>query len=123
MDIDYDRDDARRLVRASLTGVFDGAALMILADRMRSEGAWAYGLLLDARRLSSLPTAQDLTRLTDYVSPDSATATARGPLALVVQDEDLYARACVYLTLGVARGRRIDVFRHVPDAEAWLSKA
>jgi hypothetical protein len=117
MPVRYERDDVRRRVVITAEGPFEPAEFSALIERRRREGTSAYGALYDLRRMTGCPTFDDL-RL--FMSEAAQTNQARGPLAIVATDPDIYSRACTYATLG--RGTvTVEVFRDRHEAEQWLT--
>jgi hypothetical protein len=120
MAIQYDRDDARRLVILTGRGTFETREILQVIDRQRAEGVWGYGLLYDLRRTTGHPGLSDLRDIMSKVASYAATERRRGPVALLTTDPDFYGAACAYAALGRSR-LRIEVFRELEDATAWLA--
>jgi DNA-directed RNA polymerase subunit RPC12/RpoP len=51
--IQYERDDARHRALITITGPFNAPEVRVCLEQHRAEGAWAYGVLYDVRRMTS----------------------------------------------------------------------
>ena len=79
--IDIDRWIPRvTVVGSDPVGLPDALALL---GRQIAEGAWAYGTLHDARRVTWVPTLDDIRTIVAYVDTKARTIGPRGPVAFV----------------------------------------
>jgi hypothetical protein len=117
--IDYQRDDIARRVTVTVDGPFDAAAWHAgTGQRHQRERVWTYAMLYDLRGLTGDVSMEDLKAMFT-VTLRVATTAERGPVAVVVTDETLYARACMFAALG-RQVLRVQVCRDLEEAEAWL---
>jgi hypothetical protein len=119
MPLDIVRDDSRRRFVVTGSGDFDSREVIVFFERMREEGTWAYGVLYDMRFVTNVPAVSALREVAEVAAQSPPGLGARGPLAIVVADQEAYTQACSYAAL--SRGRAIEIFRDKPDAEKWLS--
>ncbi len=120
MPITLVRDDAARTAVATGEGAFRPDDIFNLLETLRHSGAWAYGVILDLRRMTGPTNVADLKRIRDITSPISGPDDRRGPLAIVATVEGLYAMACAYAALSGHQGR-VGVFRERVEADQWLA--
>jgi hypothetical protein len=117
------REDDRNRIVAVGDGVFDAGELIEVLAGIRDSGAWTYGMLFDARRMTEASPVVDLNVDVKPVLSLTASADrqdgARGPLAIVVTSPVLYRMACAFATL--SKWDRVQVFRDRPEAEDWLA--
>ena len=120
MAIEYDRDDARRLVVLTGRGALVTSEILQVIERQRAEDTWSYGLLYDLRRTTGHPDLADLRDIMSKVASYAASERTRGPVAVLTTDPDVYSAACAYSALGRSK-LRIEVFRELEEATRWLA--
>jgi hypothetical protein len=118
--VTYDRDDAQRRIIIKLAGAFELPATLALVDRLAADGAWSYGLLYDARTLTSAPTMSELQTIVDRVQVMTA-RRPRGPVAVVTPDPSVSELAQMYASR-LAGTVNIAVFRTLDEGRAWLDE-
>jgi len=120
MPIVVDRDDARRRLTATATGVLTAAEVMAFVDTQRAGDLRQYALLFDARQASTRARPADAVQLAERVALDAEATGSRGPAAIVAGD-GLFELATLYETYCHGAGVHvIRVFRERDDAERWL---
>jgi hypothetical protein len=117
--IRYERDDTRRRVVVTLEGQFQTDDILASLERNRSEDTWTYGVLYDLRLVTGHPTIADLRQIMNAAATRPRGEGARGPLALLATDPDLYGRMCTYAAL--QKSTTVEVFRALDDADQWLT--
>jgi hypothetical protein len=118
LELDYTVDDTARLIHASVAGPFDRDVFLDMLERMRAEGTWSYGTLLDLRGLTGLPSFDDLRQIARVATRTDSERQHRGPLAILTEDAALFGMACTYAAMSTARD--VDVFSDASDADLWL---
>jgi hypothetical protein len=120
MKFEIERDDERRQLIVTLSGVVTLDEVSPLITAVRDENASTYGLLYDARAL-------DVDgEVTAYSIRDlAATARVRAPLgrtaiAIVTTSEALHRLARMYASLIEGSGYRVEVFADRESATRWL---
>jgi hypothetical protein len=123
MPITYERDDARRRIIVTLAGAVTLEDLLGIVDRQASEGAWACGLLYDARRVAKeqAGTPEEVRRVFHHVSAHASERGPRGPVAIVTDNPADYALLRIYSTRIARAEMAVEVFRDPGDAERWLA--
>jgi len=119
MPIRYELDDLRRRVVVTVEGLFQTDDIFAIMARQRAEHTWTYGILYDLRGMTGEATVADLRQLMG--EPDRQDEGLRGPVALLVTDQALYRRLCLYAALGRSATLTIGVFRDAGEAERWLT--
>ena len=118
MELEYTVDDGERIIHARVAGPFDREAFLDMLERMRAEGTWTYGALLDLRALTSLPSFDDLRQIAHAATRTDPERQRRGPLAILTGDASLFGMACTYAAMSTARD--VDVFSDASHADLWL---
>ena len=120
MKFEIERDDERRQLIVTLSGVVTLDEVSPLITAVRDENASTYGVLYDARAL-------DVDgEVTAYSIRDlAATARVRAPLgrtaiAIVTTSEALHRLARMYASLIEGSGYRVEVFADRESATRWL---
>ena len=119
MSIRYELDDVHRRVIVTVQGPFQTDDMLVILARQRAEHTWTYGILYDLRGMTGEATVADLRQLMG--EPDRQDEGLRGPVALLVTDQALYRRLCIYAALGRSATLTIGVFRDAGEAERWLT--
>ena len=115
LQVQYERDDARRCVTVRFRGGYEASEILALLERHRIEDDWSYARLYDVRDLTGTPTVQELRM---FMKLD-AQHRPHGPEAILTNNSILYALACTYAALGQS-ALRIEVFRDTDEAAGWL---
>jgi hypothetical protein len=121
MPIEYAVDDERRQILVRETEPVELADVIQLLDRQAADGRWNYSSLTDLRGISWIPTAQDMRRAVDSLAMLSRQHGRRGPVAFVATEPAMFGMFRMYATLAEAVPARIEVFRNVDTAKAWLN--
>jgi hypothetical protein len=121
MAYDYQCDESKRLVSITMRGPFAVLDVLNVIERQRSDGTWAFGMLVDVRLMTGVPALPELRQIATADATNGEASERRGPLAVVVTDPVLYAKACAYQTLA-GSARPIEVFRDREAAEFWLAE-
>lgn len=103
------------------SGVYSLPDLIGKLRRFRDDGTWSYSVLVDAREArTDLSTAE----AREFVSRMSETGDAhqRGPVAVVTLDDTTYGMARMLAALTDSIGMRVEPFRDLAEAEAWLDE-
>ena len=79
-----------------------------------------FEILFDGRELVYLASYQDALQFRDLFA--LLRASFRGPIALVVHGTARYGMSRMIATMADLVGVRMEAFRTIPDAEAWLSE-
>jgi len=111
-------DDARKRITLKPIGPVSLQDVMGLLQRQQEDGTSHYGVLYDLRAVAPLVSVSQVRELATEVA--RVGPSSPGPVAMVVVDAELYVRACSYAALVRPSGRRLQVFRDLADAEAWL---
>lgn len=119
MNIEYQKDDARRRVTIIVSGPFDLSGWHEgSAQRHHREQAWSYAMLYDLRAMTGVVSIDDLKSIF-AASIGIPLTTVRGPVAIVAADQRLYMSACTFAALG-RNALTVEVFRDLIEAETWL---
>ena len=120
MPMSYVRHDDRHLVVVTIEGTFDPSEIVEVMRRLDEDDIWTHGVLWDLRQMSGQPTTDDLWFFSRaYVHAPERPQRARGPVAIVTADNDMYRTGCLYVAMSQPR-LDADVFRDVDDARTWL---
>lgn len=116
-------DDPQRRVIVRVTGEWSlDAALEVMRTARADADHQLWPMLVDARGAKSALTVADVERMLDAVQDARRRQGMRGYVALVADDDTLYARLLYYemraaqIGVGVIRA-----FRERRDAEQWLA--
>jgi hypothetical protein len=120
----YIRDDDSRRITVELAGDVSLEELIAVVDRQAVEGTWSYGLLYDARRVSTAAESREARRLVAHVATVAAVHGQRGPVAIVTDRPATYGIVRMYSMLsdGAPQHLSVDVFRDPADAVRWLDR-
>ena len=119
MPIQYVTDDASRRIRVTLTDPLTVAELIASVERQLADGAWRYGLLVDARGTFPAPRPVDMRSFAARIRELVATHGPRGPIAIVARESGAIIGAHMYVFLS-GNTESIEVFWDVDDARQWL---
>ena len=115
----FEHDEARRRVVVTVRGEFHADDAREALARLREQGLLRHALLYDLTHATFTMTNDELDGLVVVATPTIG-EPARGPIAVIAPDRDVYLKACRY----AARARRlfrIQVFADRTEAEAWLA--
>jgi hypothetical protein len=122
MPIEVVRDERRRWIAVRATGCVTIGELLTLIKTARAaleDRMWP--MLFDGRSATTDASEADVDAAVAVVRALEPQGP-RGHVALVADDDVLYARLLLYETKCAALGiRLIRVFRQLPDAEHWLT--
>jgi hypothetical protein len=121
MPFQYSRDDTTRQVRIIVTDPFTMAEFIESAEYQLADGAWQYGLLVDARAMVEPPSPADIRLFLARIQELVAGNGPRGPIAFVAKNSGVIGRAQMYSALG-GRTELLEVFWDVTDAQTWLDQ-
>ena len=113
----YHRDDGRRRVTVITTGTVTSEEILAMVDRQAAEGTWAYAMLYDACRVTSVATASEVRAMAHHVQMLERLHGLRGPVAVLTYQDAIYSMARMYSTVS---HQRVAIFRDPSDAERWL---
>jgi hypothetical protein len=116
-------DAAKKWVMVRVSGVLglDDVLRLIGSARAGVEHRM-WPMLFDARSATTTTTEQDVEAAVHAVADAMRSQGPRGHVALVADDEVLYARMLLYETRCAEAGVTvIRAFRQRPDAERWLA--
>jgi len=120
MPITYQRDDERRRVVVTTIGIVGLDDLLAVVDRQAADGLWAYGMLYDSRRVTSVASQTDVRTGIKHVETLSRAHGLRGPVAFVTTVPAAFGMVRMYSTLAGQLHQAVEVFRDIGDAERWL---
>lgn len=122
MPFDYARDDTHRRLVVTYRGAFLVAEFVEAIGRIRGDEAWSYAVLYDLRAMTGRPTLNELKQIVDARDTlRPRIAIRRGPVALLVEELEMYATACAYAALAKSV-IPIEVFRWIDEANLWLAR-
>lgn len=117
MPFDYRLDDARRVIRLTATEPIGLLDVTTMVDRQLADGAWQYGMLVDARQAILSPV--DSRGLFEYIRKIVEQHGPHGPIALV-RRQDL-GSAQVFAFRSAESDLSFEVFWDVDEAERWIA--
>lgn len=118
--VHYVRDDATRRITLTLTDPLTVTELITAAERQLADGAWLYGLLVDARN-TFVAFRPILVRLVAADLREFVTAHGPpGPIAIVATKSGAI-KANIYLVFG-EKTESFEVFWDLDDARRWLDE-
>jgi hypothetical protein len=118
--VHYVRDDATRRITLTLIDPLTVTELITAAEHQLADGAWLYGLLVDARdtfvALRPIHMRLFAASLREFLTAHGP----RGPIAIVAR-ESAALRANMYLVFG-EKTESFEVFWDLDDAQEWLDE-
>jgi hypothetical protein len=114
-------DDAKRRIRLTLTDPITVAELLQSVDRQFADGAWPYGVLVDARATFRTPRPMNMRSLASGVRELITAHGPRGPIAIVAMASGAIAGPQMYIFFG-RQMESINVFWDMDDAQQWLDQ-
>jgi hypothetical protein len=121
MPLQYLRDDARRRIRVTVTEPFDLDELIVAVEQQLADGAWRYGLLVDARGPLTVSPTSDIQSYATHVRELVAAHGPRGPIAVISRDASMIGGVNKY-TLLVGKNETLEVFWDLDDGQRWLDQ-
>jgi len=123
MPITLDRDVRRRWLIAHATGALTIDEVIHFLRTARAPIEYRmWPLVVDARSCETTITDADVESAVAVVRQIGREGQQRGHVALIADDDTLYARFLLYETrCAEEHVRIIRVFRDAPEAEGWLS--
>ncbi len=119
MPLQYTIDHDRRLVEVTAQGAVVLQDILDYFDAVMVQNAMPYDKLFDAANGQFTLSDDDMMALGARVSAYAA-ADPRGPIAIVVGDDQTNLLAHRFANLGSA-ARPVKIFRHAADARRWLN--
>lgn len=120
MPVQHVQDDSARRLRVTATDPVTAGDFISSVERQFLDGAWSYGLLVDARTLANPPPAAGIQAFVHRVLELTAAHGPRGPVAIVARQSAMISAAHKYVYFGGNSGS--EVFWDLADAEHWLSR-
>jgi hypothetical protein len=121
MPIHYERDDAIHRLRVTLTDPLTVAELLASVERQFDDGAWRYGLLVDARSTFRTPQPMDMRSFVSSVRELATLHGPRGPIAIVAKESGAIVGAQMYRFFG-RKMEIVETFWDLADAQQWLDE-
>jgi hypothetical protein len=120
MPLSIARDDVLRRFVATATGVLTYDEVLHLVYEVRKGEERFYGLLLDAREATSVPSIEQWRDLATRVS-GLTTREGRARVALLATDDAVYGIFRMYeISCDLASAPIVRACRTLEEAEAWL---
>jgi hypothetical protein len=120
MPIAYERDDQRRRIVLTATGLVTRDEVIAQINRQIAEDAWKYGVLYDIRGGVQLPKTSDVIDFVELVRGLVARHGPRGPVAIVTDVPANEQRARMYVSLTEPSRSTVAYFNNIDDAGRWL---
>jgi hypothetical protein len=122
MPIDVIRDDQRRWIYARATGCITVDELLTLIATARADVEHRmWPMLFDGRSATTTASEEEIDGAVEAVRQAARIQGLRGHVAIVADDDVLYARVLLYEARCADIGVRvIRALRHIPDSERWL---
>ena len=121
MPFQYVRSDRPQQIRITVTDPVTVADFVEIAEHQLADGAWRYGLLVDARAIAQPPPPRDIRLFIARLSEFVAAHGRRGPIAFVAKESGVIGRAQMYSSLGLEFETQ-EVFWDARDAQEWLDE-
>lgn len=121
MAVNFQRDDAQRLVIVVGSGAVSQDDWASCVARQLSEGVWHYGTLFDFRAVGQMVGFTE-HGVRQSLSEVCATQGTRGPVALVSANPTVYAGFEQYADLVKIMPHLTRAFRDVNQAAVWLEQ-
>jgi hypothetical protein len=102
-----------------MTSPVTATELVTLVERQLAEGAWLYGVLVDARAMWEAPPQSDLRCFVSRIGELVAANGPRGPIAFVARHSAAIGSAQMLMFLG-GKTDSLEVFWDMPEATQWL---
>jgi hypothetical protein len=119
--LQLDRDDLNRRLKMTITTSITALELIAATERQLAEGAWHYGMLVDARAMSVAPAQTEVRLFVSHVGGLVAAHGPRGPIAFVARHSAAIGSVQVYMFLG-GKTDSLEVFWDMPEAKEWLDR-
>lgn len=123
MPLTFDRDDVRRRIVLTGTGVVTGKDVIAAIDRQAAEGLWQYSVLYETTAVTADPSADELRQIVMHTTDLIEERGPRGPVALVAPADAIFGMGRMYEALADERVITYRVFRTRAEAELWLAAA
>jgi hypothetical protein len=121
MPFHYARDDAKRRITLTVTDPLTVAERVAAVEQQLADGAWRYGLLIDARRMASFtPKLAEMQAAAARVAELVATHGPRGPVAIVSRKPGVIGASTMHNSLGVKAA--VQAFWDMDEARAFLDR-
>jgi len=120
MPVQYARDDAKRRLTLTVSDPLTLEERIAAVERQLADGAWRYGLIIDARTMASFtPQVTDMQAAASRLAELVAAHGPRGPVALVSRQPAVIGASAMHNSLGV-KTPGIQVFWDLDDAQTFL---
>ena len=120
MPVQYARDDAKRRLTLTVSDPLTLEERIAAVERQLADGAWKYGLIIDARSMASFtPQLADMQAAAFRLAELVAAHGPRGPVALVTRQPAVIGASAMHNSLGV-KTPGVQVFWDLDDAQTFL---
>jgi hypothetical protein len=122
MPVQYLRDDAKRRLTLTVSDPLTVEERIAAVEHQLAEGAWRYGLIIDARRMASFtPQMAGMQAAASRLAELVAAHGPRGPVALVSRQSSVIGASVMHNSLGV-KTPGVQVFWDMDDAQRFLDR-
>jgi hypothetical protein len=122
MPYQYRRDDATHRVTITVTDPLTVPERIGAVEHQLADGAWSYGVLVDARSLAPFtPDRDDMRAVVDRIAELVAAHGPRGPVVIVSTKPSVIGSGQLYNMLDKS-DRSLEVFWDISDARRALDQ-
>ena len=122
MPVQYVRDDAKRRITLTVSDPLTLEERIAAVEHQLDDGAWRYGLVIDARRMASFtPQLTEMQAAALRLAELVAAHGPRGPVALVTRQPSVISASTMHNSLGV-KTPGVQVFWDMDDAQKFLDR-
>jgi hypothetical protein len=122
MPVQYVRDDAKRRITLTVSDPLTVEERIAAVERQLADGAWGYGLIIDARSMASFtPQLAEMRAAASRLAELVAAHGPRGPVALVSRQSSVIGASAMHNSLGV-KTPGVLVFWDMDDAQRFLDR-
>jgi hypothetical protein len=122
MPVQYVRDDEKRRITLTVSDPLTVEERIAAVERQLADGAWGYGLIIDARSMASFtPKLTEMQAAASRLAELVAVHGPRGPVALVSRQSSVIGASAMHNSLGV-KTPGIQVFWDMDDAQRFLDR-
>lgn len=122
MPVRYVRDDAKRRITLTVSDPLTVEERIAAVERQLADGAWGYGLIIDARSMASFtPKLTEMQIAASRLAELVAAHGPRGPVALVSRQSGVIGASAMHNSLGV-KTPGVQVFWDMDDAQKFLDQ-
>jgi hypothetical protein len=116
----YVRDDERRRIRVTVNDSSTQADWIASVEQQLAEGAWEFGVLVDARAMSAAPPLESIQSFLAHVQALTDVHGHRGPIAVAARNPGAIAGMQIYKMSG--KKQDLEIFWSIEDAQQWLDE-